>query len=130
LVSSYVHLRREGLEGYVTDFNNMVRGVQEVTWDTGVEVLPVVPVIFEGLDNVGRELLGGLRGWIDWIAEKTGRAEIKELAKTGGREREGSKGNTIIWKPPFMAMHGRQAGLKTVKKVGNTLTLLRGDRVE
>jgi hypothetical protein len=80
LVSSYVHLRREGLEGYVNDFNNMVRGVQEVTGDTGVEVLPVVPVVFEGLDSVGRELLGGLRGWIEWIAEKTGRAEIKELA--------------------------------------------------
>jgi hypothetical protein len=130
LVSSYVHLRREGLEGYVTDFNNMVRGVQEVTGDTGVEVLPVVPVVFEGLDNVGRELLGGLRGWIEWIAEQTGRAEIKELAKTGGREQEESKGNTTIWKPTFMAMHGKKAGLKTVKKVGNTLTLLRGDRVE
>jgi hypothetical protein len=36
----------------------------------------------------------------------------------------------VIWKPSFMAMHGKQARLKVVKKVGNKLTLLRGERVE
>jgi hypothetical protein len=31
LVASYVHLRREGLDGYIADFNNMVRDVWGVT---------------------------------------------------------------------------------------------------
>jgi hypothetical protein len=39
-VSSYFHLRREGLDGYISDFNNMVRAVWEVTGDSGIEVLP------------------------------------------------------------------------------------------
>jgi hypothetical protein len=62
----------------------MIKGVRDVTGDTGVEVLPVVPVVFEGLDKVGSELIGGVRGWVEWIAAKTGKGEIRELAKRGG----------------------------------------------
>ncbi len=91
LVGSYVHLRREGLEGYVFDFNNMVREVKNVTGDIGIEVLPVVPVCFEGLDKTGQDLLGGLRMWVNWIGEKGGRSEIKELSNTVGRERSGDE---------------------------------------
>ncbi len=35
LVASYVHLRREGLDGYIADFNNMVRDVWGVTKTMG-----------------------------------------------------------------------------------------------
>jgi hypothetical protein len=85
LVSSYVQLRRAGLEGYVSDFNDMVKSMMSVTGDCGIEVLPVVQVVFEGLDQVGRELISGLREWIGWIAGKSGRTGIAELRNTGGR---------------------------------------------
>ncbi len=45
LVGSYVHLRKEGLEGYIADFNEMVKTVQGVVGNTDIEVLPVVPVV-------------------------------------------------------------------------------------
>ncbi len=61
MVASYVPLRREGLEGYMTDFNGMVRDVMLITGDIGIEVVPCVPVIFGGPDDIGRELLGGVR---------------------------------------------------------------------
>lgn len=130
-MSSYVHLKREGVEGYVNDFNSMVKKiVVGITGDCAVEILPEVPVVFEGLDKVGSELNGGLRSWIEWIAEKSGRKEISELAKMGGREKEELSGGTGIWKSTFMVMHGKQVGLGVVKRSGNMLTLLRGERVE
>ena len=61
LVGSYTHLRKEGLEGYVTDFNNMVRDVWIAIGDIGVEVLPIVPIVYEGLDEKGGELLAGVK---------------------------------------------------------------------
>jgi hypothetical protein len=36
LVSSYVHLRREGLDGYISDFNKMVWRMWEVAGDSGI----------------------------------------------------------------------------------------------
>jgi hypothetical protein len=81
LVGSYVHLRREGLDGYVADFNNMVREVKSVTGDIGIEVLPVVPVCYEGVDKLGQELLGGLRMWVNWISMKSGRIEIMVIGQ-------------------------------------------------
>ncbi len=84
LVGSYVHLRREGLEGYVVDFNSMVRAVREVTGDCGIEVLPVAPVVFEGLDETGKILIQAVREWIKWVGEKSGREEICALSETGG----------------------------------------------
>ncbi len=43
-----MHLRREGLEGYIENFNAMVSEVFGVTGDIGIEVLRFVPVVFEG----------------------------------------------------------------------------------
>ncbi len=88
MVTSYVHLRRERLEGYMADFNGMVREVMSITGDIGIEVVPCVPVIFAEMDDVGRELLGGVREWLCWIAEKSGREEFVKLSETGGREEE------------------------------------------
>jgi hypothetical protein len=42
----------------------MVKSMMGVTVDTGIEVLPLVPVVYVGLDKVGRELIGRLREWI------------------------------------------------------------------
>jgi hypothetical protein len=130
LVCSYVHLRRAGLEGYVNDFNDMVKSMMSVTGDCGIEVLPVVPVVFEKLDQVGKELISGLSEWIGWISEKSGRAEIAELRNTGGVESEERETKTLIWKPSFLVMHRRQKGVKTLAVRGNTLTMLRGERIE
>jgi hypothetical protein len=57
LVKSYVHLHRDGLEGNMIDFNDMVRSMESMTRDTCIEILPVEPMVFDGLDKVGRELL-------------------------------------------------------------------------
>jgi hypothetical protein len=54
LVASFVHLRREGLEGYIGNFNRMVRNVGGVTGNVLIEVPPVVPLGREGIDMVGR----------------------------------------------------------------------------
>jgi hypothetical protein len=131
LVGSYIHLRREGLDGYISDFNSMVRDVWTVTGDIGIEVLPFVPVVMEGMDEVGRDLLGGLKDWVRWISEKSGRGAIAKLAETCGRESE-SVGCEVpmIWKPSFMLQHGRQGGWDVLAGRGNTLTLIRSERVE
>jgi hypothetical protein len=50
---SYVYLRREGLEGYMADLNRMEREALGVNGDIEIEVLPYVPLIFDGLDEVG-----------------------------------------------------------------------------
>jgi hypothetical protein len=105
-----LRVTREGLEGYVADFNNMVREVFRVTGDTGIEVVPIIPVCFEGLDKKGKELLGGLRMWINWIGEKSERKEFSELAGTAGWEKEGEEGCNVIWKPTFVIMQSRNGG--------------------
>jgi hypothetical protein len=130
LVGSYVHLRREGLDGYVSDFNSMVKDVRAVTGDSGIEVLPVAPVVYEGLDEVGKILIAGVREWIKWIGEKSGRGEIGELSATGGVEIEEGREEKVIWKPSFMLAHGQKAGLNVLQSRGNTLTLIRDVRVE
>ncbi len=130
LVGSYVHLRREGLEGYVSDFNTMVKDVRTVTGDSGIEVLPVAPIVYDRIDEVGKTLIAGVREWIKWIGEKSGRGEIGELSETGGREVEEGREEKLIWKPSFMLAHGQKAGLGGLKNRGNTLTLIRDERVE
>ena len=69
LFGSYVHLRKERLEGYIGDFNNMVRDVWQVMGGIGVEVLPFLPVVYKGLDSLGGklyrpELRTGFSGWL------------------------------------------------------------------
>ncbi len=73
LVSSYVHLRKEGLDDYISDFNTIVKNVQGVVGKADIEVLPVVSVVREGMDKVGCELVSMLREWVDWIGSVSGR---------------------------------------------------------
>jgi hypothetical protein len=88
LVASYVHLRREGLEGYIADFNTMVKNVQGVTGNADIEILPVVPVVREGMDREGHELVSMLSEWVDWIGVVSGRESVRKLSGTGGGECE------------------------------------------
>ena len=60
LVGSYTHLRREKLEGYISDFNNMVKDFWATMGDIGIEVLPIVLVDFPGIDSLG----GGGSCWL------------------------------------------------------------------
>ncbi len=99
-MGSYVHLRRKGLEGYISNFNSMVRNVGGVTGNAGIEVLPIFPVVREGLDKVGRELISMVREWIEWISESGGRVSMAKLSVTCGRDQE-KEGGTFIWKPSF-----------------------------
>jgi hypothetical protein len=92
MVGSYVQLRREGLEGYIESFNGMVSEVFGVTGDIGIEVLPFVPVVFDGIDVVGRELICGVQEWVKWIGMTSGRGEFEKLSETGGTEVEKSGG--------------------------------------
>jgi hypothetical protein len=103
-----------------------------ITGDIGIEVVPCVPVIFADVDEIGRELLGGVREWLRWISEKSGREEFVKLSETGGREEEEWRGNerVMFWRPSFMLLHGRQSGMDVLLSRGNTLTLIRGDRRE
>jgi hypothetical protein len=71
-----------------------------------------------------------VREWIRWIGEKSGRGEIGELGETGGRELEEGGEERVIWRPTFMLAHGQKAGLGVLNSRGNTLTLIRGERVE
>jgi hypothetical protein len=110
LVGSYVHLRLVGMEGYVTDFNKMVRDVWGVTGDNEVEVLPYVPVVMEGMDERGRELLAGLRDWVRWVGGRTERESVKALAGTGGVEREGMVSGHIQYVPAFLTQKEKGNG--------------------
>ncbi len=39
------------------DFNDMVRSMESMTRDTSIEILPVEPMVFDGLEKMGREIL-------------------------------------------------------------------------
>jgi hypothetical protein len=104
------------LEGYVNEFNEMVKGIMGVTGDSGIEVLPVVPMIFEGLDKVGKELLGRLRGRIRWVGRAGGWAEIAELSETGRKECDDECEGCLIGKQGFMVMYGKQQECKAWRK--------------
>ncbi len=131
LVGSFVHLRREGLEGYMESFNNMVREVFSVTGDIGIEVLPFVPVVFEGIDEIGKGLIGGVQEWIKWISEKSGREEVAKLCETGGREYVTDVDAVpSFWKPTFVFQHGRKSGVNVLALRGNVLTVMGDERKE
>ncbi len=101
-----------------------------MTGDSGIEVLPVAPMVFDGIDDVGKTLIAGVREWIKWIGKKSGRNEIGELSETGGREVEEGGNERVIWRPTFMLAHGQKAGLGVLQNRGNTWTLIRDERVE
>jgi hypothetical protein len=86
LVGSYVHLRIEGLEGYIADFNEMVKTVHGVVGNRDIEILPVVPVVREGMDLVGRELVAMVLEWVDWIGVMSGRESVRKLRAQVGKE--------------------------------------------
>jgi hypothetical protein len=132
LVGSYSQLRRDGVEKYVGDFNQMVREVFRVTGDVGIEVLPYVPVVMEDMDRRGRECITGLVDWIEWISRQKGRESIRELGKTGGIER-GDERVDVAYVRQFASMKNRMwvAGLEgDWRGRGNRLDLEKGNRVE
>jgi hypothetical protein len=109
----------------------MVSEVFGVTGDIGIEVLPFVPVVFEGIDDVGKELICGVQEWVKWIGKTSGRCEIGRLSETGGVDVEKSGGGNVhFWRPSFMVLHGRQGGLDSLLPRGNKLTLMKGERKE
>jgi len=131
LVGSYTHLRKEGLEGYVGDFNNMVKDVWNVTGDTGIEVLPFCPVVFDGIDRTGGLLISGLKDWIRWTAEVKDRTSVSSLAETGGREEdEEGEQATFFYKPAFAVLQSKVKEKKDFSLRGNMVAMVRGERRE
>jgi hypothetical protein len=90
-----------------------------------------VPVVFDGIDEVGMEMIGGVQEWIRWIAEKGEHDEIVSLSETGGRESEMSEdAKPVFWKPSFVFQHGRKGGLNGIVHRGNVLTEVSDERKE
>ena len=104
LVASYTDLRREGPESYISEFNNMVKDMWGMMGDIGVEVLPYVPVVYEGIDSLGGELLAGVRNWLEWISVQKGRESIQELVKTGGEEFILGRTSRVVYRTSFVSM--------------------------
>ncbi len=122
-----MHLRREGLDGYISDFNNMVRAVWEVTGDSGIEVLPVCPVVYEGSGELGGRLISKVQDWIRWISEEGGKKSISHLAETGGKETVVGEGGTEIYKPGFLRLHAKKGGGSSeIRERGNVLSFIGG----
>jgi len=130
LVGSFVHLRKEGLEGYVEDFASMVREIWNVTGDIGIEVLPVVPVVFNGLDEEGGRLLSGVKEWIRWMGRESGRVELVHLSETAGREEGEQSGEAVFLKPVGMLLRSQRKESMELGSRGNVLTALKGERME
>ena len=127
MVGSYSHLRKEGLEGYVEDFGGMVKEIWGVTGDTGIEVLPVCPVVFDGIDREGGLLLSGIRDWIGWWGKETGREEMKGLGETGGNEeKEWSEEATIFYRPSGVIVKLQRGGMSELGMRGNMISCLMG----
>ena len=93
------------MEGYITDFNNMCNDLWALMGDIGIEVLPYVPVVYDGIDSVGSELVAGVRNWILWIGENRGKEAVVELSKTGGEETSWASTSRIIYRPAFIYVH-------------------------
>ena len=100
------------MEGYIGDFNNMVRDLWQIMGDIGVEVLPYVPVVYAGLDDKGGELLAGVKNWIEWVSEQKGRRSIGELAKTGGTETGWRESSNVIHIQAELCEHDKQGKRK------------------
>ena len=102
--------------------------------DIGVEVLPIVPVVYEGLDEKGGELLAGVKNWVEWVAEEKGRESIRELARTGGVEMEWRESSSVIYRPCFASMMSKEKGKEGEEREwsnrGNKVEIIRGERKE
>ena len=132
LVGSYCHLRREGIEGYISDFNNMVKDLWVALGDIGVEILPYVPVVYRGIDKIGGEMLDGVRKWIEWVTEKSGRGSILELGKTAGEEYSWRESSWAIYRPSMMNMTNKEwkGEDKEWRNKGNRIDYVRRERTE
>jgi hypothetical protein len=75
-------------------------------------------------------LLTGLRMWMEWIEDKSGRKEIKELVGTVGKEMQGTASATFIWKPSFVLLQSRNGGRAEIGGRGNVLATLGSERKE
>ncbi len=56
-MTSYVLLGRDRLEGFMMDFNSLVRNVNGALGMMRIQVFPVVLVVRKGMDKGGRELI-------------------------------------------------------------------------
>ena len=130
IVCSYAHLRKEGLEGYIHDFNSMIWNCGKEVGEKGIEILPCAPTITDDMDDVGKQLVVGLIDWIEWVAERTDRKEIVELGKTGGSDRNKSRKGLIGYRPSFVRMEEkvRKVGTKELKRY--SLEMVKGERRE
>jgi hypothetical protein len=128
IVVSYAQLRRDGIEGYIQEFNNMLRECNREIVEYGIEILPAVPTIGAGIDELGRIMIAGIQDWIEWIADTTGRREIKELAKSGGMDKKQNQEGWIQYKPSFVKTEVRKDERSRVGK--RTLEMIRGERRE
>jgi hypothetical protein len=61
LVTSYAHLRREGIEGYILDFNNMIWDCSREILEFRIEILPYVPTVSSEIGVVGKMLTAGVQ---------------------------------------------------------------------
>jgi hypothetical protein len=123
IVTSYAQFRRDGIEGYIQEFNNMVRECNREIVENAIEILPAVPTIGAGLDELGRIMIAGIQDWIEWIAEMTGRREIKELARSGGIDKKQNQEGWIQYKPSFVKTDMRKddrsrVGKRTLEMIG------------
>jgi len=126
-----VNLRKEGLEGYVEEFASMVRDIWKVTGDVGIEVLPFVPVVFDNLDVEGGLLLSGVRNWIRWLSDETGRVEIRKLGETGGREEAlEDEPTTVFYKPVGVVLRSQDKESVELGNRGNMMSVVKGERRE
>jgi hypothetical protein len=73
-------------------------------------VLPFVPVVFEGIDDVGKELICGVQEWVKWIGKTSGRGEIGRLSETGGVEVEKSGGGECDFLASVVHASARETG--------------------
>jgi hypothetical protein len=48
--------------------------------DSGIEILPAILTVGEGIDELGRIMIVGIQAWVEWIpvVEETLSREIKE----------------------------------------------------
>jgi hypothetical protein len=78
------------------------------------------------MDQVGRELIGMVRDWVDWVGGKSGRESVRKLSGTSGRESETELGTETLfqWKPTIL-LRTKETG-----KVRDRLTTLMGERTE
>jgi hypothetical protein len=75
-------------------------------------------------------LLTGLRMWMEWMGDKSGRKEIKELVGTVGKEMKGTASTTFIWRPSFVLLQSRHGGRAEIGGTENVLVTLGSERKE